>query len=583
MLLNWLDNPSSTRGIRLLGQDGAWALRSYAELALDVHRISARLRQAGGTRGDVISLVVGDPWTYIASFFGSLAAGMVPSPLATPLTFRQSERYTAHLAAVFTVASPAVVLTDASLAELARAGVGRADREATVLELDLAAPDVAFAAPEATGVDSAGGRHADLVDTDLVLLQFTSGSTGAPKGVRISCANLTANVQAIRSWLRWADDDVFASWLPLYHDMGLIGGMIAPVVSGTDLWLMTPDQFVRSPLRWLECFGKHGATITTAPSFGYAYTARRVSPEQITDLDFSGWRVAILGAERIEPAAVSAFYQLVGPHNFDAGALIGAYGLAEATLAATGAPPGGGSRLVRTKSTALSTGEAVVVTETGTLGVDAVGGAGWLTGCGVAVDGLDVSVIAEDGSRLPEGAFGEVFLTGSSLAQGYLTGADGVVPFGSDGLRTGDAGFLLDQELFVVGRIGESMKVRGASLYAEDVESELGNLDDLPNVRCAVAFGAVDSVNIAVVFVEERVDQAWLTAAGERLRTLTVGTASPLILRGKRGSIARTSSGKPRRRLMWTELQSGTDTAWEAIHGQVPDSFRVAEAAPEPA
>lgn len=575
MLLNWLDDPSATCGIHLLGRDGTWAFRSYTELAADVHRISAELRQAGGVRGDVISLVVGDPWTYIASFMGSLAAGMVPSPLATPLAFRQSERYVSHLAAVFAVARPVVVLTDGSLAALARSAVAQADCDSRVLELDLTDPD-------AMSAGATPGPRAELVGTDLALLQFTSGSTGAPKGVRISCANLDANVRAIRSWLRWSDDDVFASWLPLYHDMGLIGGMITPVVSGTDLWLMTPDQFVRSPLRWLECFGKHGATITTAPSFGYAYSARRVKPEQIADFDFSGWRVAILGAERIEPAAVHAFYQLVGPRNFDAGSLIGAYGLAEATLAATGAPPGGGSRLVRTKSTALATGEAVVVAETGTLGVDPVGGAGWLTGCGGALDGLDVSVVAEDGSRLPEGAFGEIFLTGSSLAQGYLTGAADVVPFGVDGLRTGDAGFMLDGELFVVGRIGESMKVRGASVYAEDVESELSDLEDLPNVRCAVAFGAVDSVNLAVVFVEERVDQDWLTAASERVRTLTAGTAAPLILRGKRGSIARTSSGKPRRRVMWTELLTSTETPWEVVHGQAPDSLRVTAASTQP-
>lgn len=571
MLLDWLDNPSSTCGIHLLKPDGSWFFRSYAELAVDVRRISAKLRQAGGAHGDVISLVIHDPWTYIASFMGSLAAGMVPSPLATPLAFRQSERYIAHLATVFSVAHPALVVTDARLADLARSGVIGAGGEATVLEVDLAVADEAAA-------DSALGTRAELIDTDLALLQFTSGSTGAPKGVRISCANLTANVRAIRSWLKWSAEDVFASWLPLYHDMGLIGGMVVPVVSGTDLWLMTPDQFVRAPLRWLECFGKHGATLTTAPSFGYAYTARRVSPEQITDFDFSGWRVAILGAERIEPAAISAFYRLVSSHNFNAGALIGAYGLAEVTLAATGAPPGGGSRLVRTKSTALAVGEAVVVAETGVLGVDAAGGAGWLTGCGAAVEGLDVSIIDEDGNPLPDGAFGEVFLSGSSLAQGYLTGADGVVPFGGDGLRSGDAGFLLGDELFVVGRIGESMKVRGASVHAEDVESELGNLDDLPNVRCAVAFGAVDSENLAVVFVEEHVGQDWLTAASERVRTITAGSASPLILRGKRGSIARTSSGKPRRRAMWTELLTGTATPWEAVHGQAPASFGVADA-----
>ena len=268
----------------------------------------------------------------------------------------------------------------------------------------------------------------------------------------------------------------------------------------------------------------------------------------------------------------------MGPRNFDAGALIGAYGLAEVTLAATGAPPGGGSRVVQTKSTALAVGESVVVAESGVLGVDPVGGAGWLTSCGIPVEGLGVSVVAEDGTPLPDGTFGEVQIVGTSLAQGYLTTGGVVTSFGSDGLRTGDSGFMLNGELFVVGRIGESMKVRGASVHAEDVESELGDLDGLPHVRCAVAFGAVDSIDLAVIFLEEKVDAEWLTAASERVRTLTGGAASPLILRGKRGSIARTSSGKPRRRVMWTELASGAPTAWEAVHGQVPDSFRLAAA-----
>ncbi|HTZ44499.1 MAG TPA: AMP-binding protein [Jatrophihabitans sp.] len=568
MLLDWLADPSTDRGLRLRGTDG-WHFHSYRDLAADVHRVSATLRAAGAERGDVVSLVLADPWTFIASFWGTIAAGMIPSPLATPLAFRKADRYIAHLASVFGVARPAVVLTDAVLGEQVDAGAARSGIPGTIRRLDLTRPadpaEAAFEAPAApVGPD------------ELALLQFTSGSTGTPKGVRVTWSALNANVRAIRDWLGWTDQDTFASWLPLYHDMGLIGGMITPIASGTDLWLMTPDQFIRSPLTWLECFGRHGVTLTTAPSFGYAYTARRVTPAEIADFDFSAWRVAILGAERIEPAAISDFYHLAGPRNFDAGALIGAYGLAEVTLAATGVRPGAGSRLVRTKSTALSVGEEVVVAETARLGLDAVRGAGWMTGCGTALDGLSVAVIDDDGQPLPDGAFGEIRLTGSSLAHGYLLAGGELAPFGPDGLRTGDSGFQLAGELYVVGRIGESMKVRGASVHAEDLEVELAELPDLAKVRCAVAFGFLDAAHYAVVFVEEDVTPQWLTAATERVRTLTAGAAEPLVLRGRRGAIARTSSGKPRRRVMWTELVKGPETDWAVLHGEPPAGLHTA-------
>jgi acyl-CoA synthetase (AMP-forming)/AMP-acid ligase II len=558
-VLDWLSRPAGDRGLRLLGPDGDFGFHSYTDLARSVHRVSARLRALGARPGDVVSLIQADPLTFIASFWGVLAAGMVPSPLATPLSFGRDERYLAQLGAILPVAEPAVILTDDVLGELVAAARTSAVRPPVVLRLDL------------TQLADGGDPSITPVGPEQpALLQFTSGSTGTPKGVRISRRAFDANVSAIRDWLGWREDDVGASWLPLYHDMGLIGGMVTPIVSGADLFLMTPAQFIRSPLTWLECLGRHGATITTSPSFGYGYAARRVRPAELTGLDFSAWRVAILGAERIEPAALAAFCRLTGPQGFDPAALVGAYGLAEVTLAACGTAPGQGARLVRAESTVLPIGEPVVPAGTGRLGLDEVQGVGWMTACGTPLAGLRVTIVDDEGAPVADGTFGEIQVAGTGLADGYLL-ADGTrQDFDPAGLRTGDSGFVLDGELYVVGRLGESMKVRGASLHAEDLELELAGLEGLPRVRCAVAFGRLEDAHLAVVFVGREVDDAWVKTATDRIRTLTAGTARALVLVGGPGAITQTSSGKPRRRTMWTELLSGEAGRWTVRYGELP-------------
>ncbi|MFG3135615.1 AMP-binding protein [Streptomyces sp. NPDC048211] len=568
MLLDWLKNPRATRGIHLAGDDGAWHFTSYAQLAADTRRIANQLRARGAGRGQVVSLILDDPYRFVSSFMGTLLAGAVPAPLAPATALRGTDRYVAHLARVFGTADPCLVLTEDDHADVVAPALKEAGCETAevVCPGDLADPDGRY--------DTLPGI--DRRDEELALLQFTSGSTGNPKGVRVTWGSFEANVEAIRRWLRWTDEDSFASWLPLHHDMGLIGGMVMPVTTGTDVWLMRPNQFLRSPLRWLECFGRRGVTLTTSPSFGYAYTARRVSPEQVDGMDFSRWRVAILGAERIDPVGVADFSALLGPHGFSVRTLVGAYGLAETTVAASGVPAGRGSVLAKINAAELRDGEPVPVSGRGVLGEDRVGGNGWLTGCGVAVHGSGLSVVDADGTELPEGYFGEIRLDGRSLAAGYLLGPGEVQPFGTDGLHTGDAGFIDDGELYVVGRIGESVKVRGTSLYAEDVEAELNGLRHLGgSVECAVAFGTTEDAGHVVVFAEGRITPDWLSAARDRVAAQTLGALDVTVLRGSRGSISRTSSGKPRRRTMWERLlRPGTGPDWTVEFGSLPTAAK---------
>ncbi|WP_327697961.1 AMP-binding protein [Streptomyces sp. NBC_00459] len=549
-LLDWLDDPATGQGIHFAGDRGHWSFHSYAELAADVRRVAALLRGSGAVQGEPVSLMLGDSREFIVAFVGTMLAGAVPSPVAAPLTFRGRDVYVKHVAGIFDVARPALVLTDKALADtVGEAAAGSAWAGETVL-LDWATlPEVADM-PRAPVPETA-------------LLQFTSGSSGRPKGVRVSPDNLDRNLTAIIEWGGLDAGDVFTSWLPLHHDMGLVGSLLCPMVQQVDLMLMTPDQFVRDPLRWVACMGELGATMTTAPSFGYSYAARRIKPGQLDGMDFSAMRMAILGAERIDPAGVAAFSALTRPYGFRPEQLVAAYGMAEATLAVTGVRPGEGSTIIRLDGTGLVVGEPVEVAEKARLGFDEVTGVGWLTGCGSPLAGVATSIVDEDGTELPEGRFGEIVVTGCSVAQGYRSAPDtpqGATAFTPGGLRTGDSGFVLDGDLYVVGRLGDSLKVRGRKIHAEDLEQHLAAATGLRTDRCTVVAGAIGDVDVVVAIVEDT-GTDWLERVLPMLRSATGDSVCLAVFHGHRGCVERTSSGKPRRRVIWNNLLAGNTSA----------------------
>jgi acyl-CoA synthetase (AMP-forming)/AMP-acid ligase II len=239
--------------------------------------------------------------------------------------------------------------------------------------------------------------------------------------------------------------------------------------------------------------------------------------------------------------------------------------MAETTLAVTGVRPGHGARIVR-PSGPLDAGTPVTVVGSGTLGVDRPEDpAGWIASCGTPVPGTTVDVVDDDGAVLPDGRFGEIRVAGTSVADGYESpDPTASEVFGADGLRTGDAGFLLDGELYVVGRIGDSIKVRGRKVHAEDLEAALGSLPGVPPGRCAVALGTRDGSSEAVIVVEASGD-GWLEAATGVLRSTLDASVRVTLVRSRRGTIPRTSSGKPRRRLLWQRAGDNTLTG-DVLH-----------------
>ncbi len=549
-LLGWIAAPDARRGIRF-ARDDHWEFWSYERLAGLAERVAAGLRAHGVRRGDVVSVVQPAGPHFVATLFGALLAGAAASPVAPPLAFTDRDVYRGHVAGLIGTAAPALVVAEAHLVP-------------RISEIAATAGAVRVVATEEVIAAGDGPVRAD--PGEVALLQFTSGSSGHARGVAVPYHALAANVAAIRAWLRMTPGDATASWLPVHHDMGLIGCLITPVVGGGDLWQLPPEEFVRDPIRFLRCFdagtgdlGEPHAVLTSMPSFGLGYIVRRARPAALAGLDLSALRAVIVGAERVDPQVLERFCALLEPYGFDHRAILPAYGLAEATLAVTGLPLGEGWSMLRVRPSSLNLGAAIADADADADADDAdprgaadPGGAQPVVGCGRPLDGVQVSVVDEDGAPLPDGVVGEIVVRGESVTPGYVAGCaagSGSLTSIEDGvLRTGDVGFRHDGQLYVLGRLGDSLKLRGRALFAEDLELAM-NHAGIPEQRMAALLG-YRSGTATVVAMFEQAQQSWVEAASRLLSMRTEG-AEVVLVSAPRGAIARTSSGKPKRRQLW--------------------------------
>ncbi|MEV0282115.1 AMP-binding protein [Streptomyces sp. NPDC050610] len=524
-LLDRLTSPNAGHGIRFYESDdgGCWRFRSYADLARSAFALAGRLRDLGTAPGDTVVTATGSGPEFVAAFLGATALGATPAPLAPPLPLQDPQTHRRLAERMVETVRPSVVVTlprwEQAFSGLHPQGTAR-PRLLTVTDAELSA------APRAPQTVAAPPRRA--------LVQFTSGSSGPAKAVTVSADALDEQLTAVRRWLRMEPDDATATWLPFHHDMGLVGCLLTPLSAGSDLWVMRPEDFVRSPLAWLRCFGSLGARLTSVPPLGLAHVVRRVRPESLEGLDFSEWRAVITGAERIPPQTLRAFTGLLAPKGFSSRALLPAYGLAEATLAVTGSGLDDAPRTLAVDRRSLAPGRRVLPAGPAEHALE-------MTGCGrPLVRDTAVLVHDESGQSLPASHVGEIVVTGPSHA---------------DVLRTGDSGFLHDGELFVVGRLGDSVKCRGATLFAEDLEESVLALSSLRGAGVAVLLGSRGGIPAAVAVVE-RPPGPWTAEVVRRLRQRETDL-DVAVVTGPRGTILRTSSGKPRRRAMWRAHLTG--------------------------
>ncbi|MEU2281080.1 aminotransferase class I/II-fold pyridoxal phosphate-dependent enzyme [Streptomyces sp. NPDC013178] len=467
----------------LTGTDGTGETWTYHELDLCARAVAVRLLREN-LGGRPVLLLHPPGLDYIAAFFGCLYAGAVAVPAYPPDNARFGQ--TMHrLAAIARDSGATHALTT------------RAVREAALGSADEAA---------ATGLDRLRWITAEEVDTDgaeaweepgatgdtPAFLQYTSGSTATPKGVVIGDDNLLANLRSIHLRLGHDEDAQMVSWLPPYHDMGLIGGILTPLYGGFTAHLMAPMTFVQRPLTWLETLSRTRASTSVAPNFGFELCLRRITPEQRDALDLRHWRLALNGAEPVRADTLERFADYFAPAGFDRTALLPCYGLAEATLMVTGADPHREPVVGTLDATALESG---VVRDAGPGTVRTTR----IVGCGTAVPDVEVAVVDTATRRRVTGdAVGEIWVSGPGVARGYRGRPEAdAETFGAriDGepgtawLRTGDLGFQRDGELYVAGRVKDVVVVQGRNVHPHDIELTAERATDAVRPGNGAAFG----------------------------------------------------------------------------------------------
>lgn len=541
-VIGWLTRPCPDRAVRTADDADGWSTHSYPDLAHAARCLATELAARGVRRNDVVCLVLPSEIDLVIAIYASWAAGATIAPIAPP-TFDLPERYVAHLAGIVRQADPRMIVTTADHEQVVRRAVAEAAVQATVWVAEHGTTAMAPAEPG-----------------DIALLQFTSGSTGTPRGVRISWPNLDANLAAIARYCDGEPGDAVATWLPLHHDMGLIGGLLYPIAHQDDVWLMRPDQFIRNPARWLECFGPGRARHTAAPPFGLAYAARKVTPEQFAALDLAGLRSIIVGAEAVDPQVLNVFAAAAAAGGFRPEAFMPAYGMAEHTLAVTIAPRDRPVRLARIDWSTLRFGEPVTVKETACLGEAASAACdGWMVAHPLPSEeiGIWLRIVTTDGSTAPAGTLGEIAVRGTSTSEGYHREFDSSSTVFRDGeLFTGDAGFVHDGHLYVLGRMGDSIKLNGRSVYAEDLDIKLAAATGLSRGRLVVVATTEQTRPRVTVFAAAD-PGPWVQAAYECLRVNLGPIPDITVVAGDSGIVQRTSSGKPRRQHMWRLFRAG--------------------------
>ncbi|MEC5161348.1 MULTISPECIES: non-ribosomal peptide synthetase [unclassified Janthinobacterium] len=423
---------------------------TYAALERRVRALAAHLQQRFGP-GERALLLLDNNDHYVVSFFACLYAGLVAVPVFPPESAR--EQHLARLVGIAADAQAACILTSSDILNMVGGAMA-------------AFAGVSVIAADQVDTDGAGQWLVRLPrPDDLAFLQYTSGSTSTPKGVMVTHGNLIANERAIEAAMEVRADDVFVSWLPLYHDMGLIGGLLQPFHRGIPVALLTPKFFLERPARWLEAIARLRGTVSGGPDFAFRLCLDRVKQSQLARLDLSSWRVAFSGAEPVRHDTLCDFIAHTAPAGFAASSVYPCYGLAEATLLLTGGRRAGGVKARAFSPDSLAQGTPAPQD-----------GGAMLVSCGAMVDGhlLDI-VDPHTGASAAAGAVGEIWASGPSIAQGYWRrerNSDDtfVERAGRRWLRTGDLGFLHDEQLYITGRIKDMIIVRGQNIYPQDIE-----------------------------------------------------------------------------------------------------------------
>jgi 1-acyl-sn-glycerol-3-phosphate acyltransferase len=534
--------------VHLVYYDGADQAHpiTYADLVTGASQVAERLNKAGLASGATVAVMLPTGLDYFYAFFGILAAGGVPVPIYPPARPQQIEDHLRRHARILDNAGTVILITvpeARSVAQLLRLQVPSLREVMTLEGLGEEPPGRGWAHPD---------PHA------IALLQYTSGSTGDPKGVVLSHADLLANIRAMGEAVAIGPDDVFVSWLPLYHDMGLIGAWLGSLYFGIPLISMSPLAFLARPRRWLQAIHRHRGTLSAAPNFAYELCLTRLTDAPLEGLDLSSWRRAFNGAEPVSAQTLRRFAEHFAPHGLRPEALAPVYGLAEAAVGLAFPPADRGPRIdCIDRARFASDGYALPVQCDDPEVMEVVA-------CGRPLPGYRVRIIDARGQLLPERHEGLLQFQGPSATRGYYRNPEATARLIRDGWHeTGDRAYLAGGDIHLTGRVKDLIIRGGRNIYPYEVEQALG---ELPGVRkgCVAAFAALDpkqgSERLVIVAESKERDTVRRRALIQRMReraTDILGLPPDEIMLVPPRSVLKTSSGKLRRGDMRARYLSG--------------------------
>jgi len=532
----------SKTGLRFLGesrQDERFF--SYTDVERESSRFAGAMQALGLRKGDRIALILPDNADFVFAFLGAVRAGIVPVPIYPPTGLGKLAGYLDNTLHIVAKSGSRILLTSKEIKLL----LGTIQAKAPDLEQVVAVEDVRISREKL--------RPVDVSLDDVCFLQFTSGSTARPKGVTLTHANLAANVRAIMQLGLSVTDagDSGVSWLPLYHDMGLIGFVIAPIYHRNAITFLPPLLFLKRPARWLEAVSQYKGSVSFGPNFSYALCVKRIKDSEMKGLDLSSWRVAGCGAEPIRAENLHAFAKKFAPYGFNEKAFMCCYGLAESTLAVSFSLGDGVVTDVVDGDKLWSEGRAEPLGE-GNSRASAV------VRCGPPFPEHEIKIFspedAESEKPLGEREVGEIRIRGASIMQGYHGDPDATrKAFAGGYLRTGDLGYIADGNVYVCGRSKEVIIVNGRNYYPQDIEWEASQVEGVRKGN-VIAFGTMtgpgDRERVIVVFetsvVDEKQKQSLVAKAREAIQQ-AVGLTVDDIVPVASGVLPKTSSGKLQR------------------------------------
>ncbi len=563
----------------LITEDGEEGERSFTltfgELYAAGQRCAMELARRGVPVGGRVALMLPTSRAFFVSYAGILLAGAIPVPIYPPFRADRIEEYAARQSAILNNAEVCLLLTfhrAEAIAKLLRPRVrsltGVADAEKLIEAADKAPPP----SPGALPLHLSGSRARK--GSDIALLQYTSGSTGDPKGVMLTHANLLANMRAIGEAIQIRPDDVGITWLPLYHDMGLIGAWLTLLHFGTPVAVMSPLAFLTRPERWLQAFQKYGGTLSAAPNFAYELCVRKIADKDIQGVDLSSWRAALNGAEPVNPETLDRFAERFASYGFRREAQLPVYGLAESALGVTIPPLNRGPLVDRVeRETFTAQGRAVPAAPDDQTAIAFVSS-------GNALPRHEVRIVDDGGNELPDRTEGFLWFRGPSATSGYYRNPKATEALFSRGPQTGpgeyawvnsgDRAYRADGEIYVTGRVKDIIIKGGRNLYPHEVEELAAHADGIRK-GCIVAFGLTDEATATeklVIVAETRerdpARRAALSSAVTDRVSRGLGLPPDRVELIPPGSIPKTSSGKLRREETKQLYLAGTLSATRA-------------------